>query len=217
MEQTNLGYTAVALSDIAKKAIPTEHRLVRIIRKASAKDNNGMESQGLHLPVIAHPMEWLQHQTMMDYVAQCLMDVQDKMIRAVTDNGRNIITDSDVSAEAMVEYLESTDENIGRISKDKINQWFTAEMADTLMVAFADKLGVSDTPTADEEKKLAQACKGYQDVFATLAQKNPVIDPKIGARLLTALDMIPASAFSVRIRNIAEKAMVQAEVDLLAL
>lgn len=215
--ETSLGYTAVALSTIAKQNVPANHRLARIIRKASAKDANGLESQGVHIPVIAHPMEYLEHQTLMDYVAHCLMDVQDKMIRAVTDNGRNIITESDINAAAMVEYLEQTDENIGRISKDKIEQWFKDEMADTLLVAFANKLGVGDVPTPDEEKKLAQACKGYQDVFATLAAKNPVVDPKIGDRLIKALDMIPASAFSVRIRGIAEKAMKQAEVDLLAL
>lgn len=213
----NLGYTAVALDSIAKRDVPAEMRLARIIRKASAKDSNGLASMGVHLPVIAHPMEWLQHQTMMDYVAQCLMDVQDKMVRAITDNGRNIITDSDIDAAALVEYLESNDENIGRLSKDKITQWFTAEMQDTLMVAFADKLGVSDTPTPDEEKKIAQACAGYKDVFSTLAAKQPSVDPKIGERLLAALDMIPASAFSLRIRNITEKAMKQPKIDLLAL
>lgn len=217
MEQTNLGYTAVALATIAKQAIPADMRLARIIRKSSAKDANGLESQGVHIPAEVDLAYCLQDSTLNAYLVQCVQDVQDKMIRRVTDNGRNIITDSDIAMDVVAQYLEETDENIGRISKDKINAWFTSEMQDTLLVAFADKLGVGDTPTADEEKKLAQACKGYQDVFATLAAKNPVIDPKIGQRLLTALDMIPATAFSVRIRGIAEKAMVQAEVDLLAL
>lgn len=216
-EQTSLGYTAVALSTIAKQDVPADMRLARIIRKASAKDANGLESQGVHIPASVDLTYCLQDSTLNAYLVQCVQDVQDKMIRRVTDSGRNIITDNDIAMDVIAAYLEETDENIGRISKDKIEQWFKDEMADTLLVAFANKLGVGDVPTPDEEKKLAQACKGYQDVFATLAAKNPVVDPKIGDRLIKALDMIPASAFSVRIRGIAEKAMKQAEVDLLAL
>lgn len=216
-EQTSLGYTAVALSTIAKQDVPADMRLARIIRKASAKDANGIESQGVHIPASVDLACCMADSTLNAYLVQCVQDVQDKMIRRVTDSGRNIITDSDIAMDVVAQYLEETDENIGRISKDKIEQWFKDEMADTLLVAFANKLGVGDVPTADEEKKLAQACKGYQDVFATLAQKNPVVDPKIGDRLIKALDMIPASAFTLRIRGIAEKAMKQAEVDLLAL
>lgn len=215
--ETNLGYTAVALADIAKKDVPANMRLARIIRKASAKDSNGMESQGVHIPAAVDLAYCMADSTLNAYLVQCVQDVQDKMIRRVTDSGRNIITDSDIAMDVVAQYLEETDENIGRISKDKIAQWFKDEMADTLMVAFADKLGVGDVPTPDEEKKLAQACKGYQDVFSTLAQKQPSVDPKIGERLLAALDMIPASAFSLRIRGITEKAMKQPEIDLLAL
>ena len=216
-EQTSLGYTAVALADINKNADAPNKRLCRIIRKASAKDSTGKESQGVYIPAYVFDAEHIQSDTIRAYVEQCIMNVQNDLVRKVTDSGRNIITDSDISMEAVAEYLEATDENIGRISKDKIAAWFKDEMEETLIVAFADKLGVSDTPTADEEKKLAQACKGYQDVFATLAAKQPSIDPKIGERLLSALDMIPASAFSLRIRGITEKAMKQPEIDLLAL
>lgn len=215
--ETSLGYTAVALSTIAKQDVPADMRLARIIRKASAKDANGLESQGVHIPASVDLAYCMADSTLNAYLVQCVQDVQDKMIRRVTDSGRNIITDSDIAMDVVAQYLEETDENIGRISKDKIEQWFKDEMADTLLVAFANKLGVGDVPTPDEEKKLAQACKGYQDVFATLAAKNPVVDPKIGDRLIKALDMIPASAFTLRIRGIAEKAMKQAEVDLLAL
>ena len=218
MERTeSLGYTAQSLAAISKLDVPADMRLARVIRKSSAREANGLESQGVHIPAEIDLAYCLADSTLNAYLVQCMQDVQDKVIRRVTDGGRNIITDSDIAMDVLAQYLEETDENIGRISKDKIAAWFDASMADTLMLAFADRLGVSDNPTPDEAKKLEQTCKGYKDVFGTLAAKNPTVDPKVGANLLKALDMIPADAFSLRIRGIVDKAMKQPEVDLLAL
>lgn len=215
--ETTLGYTAKALATIAKVDIPASYRLARIIRKASAKDSNGMESQGCHVPTYSWNADHMSNDIIRAYMEQCIMDVQDKCIRKVTDGGRNIITDSDISMDALAIFLEETDENIGRISKDRIAAWFDASLADTLMLAFAERLGVSDNATPDQVRKLEQVCRGYKDVFAGLAAKAPSVEPKVGASLLKAVDMIPADAFSLRVRGIIERAMAQPEVDLLAL
>lgn len=212
----DLGYTVKTLADISKEDIPEQHYLARIIRKQSAKDANGLESQGLFLPTV-DVMEWMGNESIKEYLAGCIHDVQTKIARQVTDGGRNVVTDSDISVDAVAAYLEATDESIGRISKDKIIGWFNTELADALTLAFADKMGVSDTPTDAEAKKLEQVVTQYRDCFAVLAGKNSSVSPVVGGNLRKALDMIPASAFSIKVNGLLTKAMEQPTVDMLAL
>lgn len=217
MEQTNLGYTAVALATIAKQDIPADMRLARIIRKASSKDSNGMESQGAHLPQYVFDAQHIQSDTIRAYMEQCMMDVQDKMVRRITDSGRNIITDSDISVDSIAAYLEETDENIGRISSDKVTRWYDESVAATLCEVFCAKLGIGEQPTAEENSKVEKILNQYRDCFASMAAKKPQCNEMVGNNLLKALDMIPADAFSIRIRGVVEKAMKQADVDMMAL
>ena len=217
MEQTSLGYTVKALADISKQEIPANFRLARIIRKASAKDSNGMESQGVMVPAVVADAAWLQSDTIRAYMEQCIADVQDKIVRKVTDSGRNIITDVDINMDAVASYLEATDDNIGRLSRDKIGQWFDAEALDTLTLAFANKMGVGNEPTAEQVTKLEQVTRQYRDCFGMLAGKSPSVAPKVGENLLKALDMIPATAFSLRLAGITKAAMVQVEPDMMGL
>ncbi len=211
------GYTVAALADVSKKECATGMRLARIIRKASAKDSNGMESQGVQVPVITCADDYYADTVVGEYLRNCLHDVQDKMIRAITDSGRGIITDSDLDVVAMRAYLEATDDNVGRLSKDKIVGWFDTELQDSLVLAFSEKLGVGSEPTQDQLTKLEQVTKQYRDCFAQLAGKQPNVAPKVGENLLKALDMIPATAFSERLVEITRKAMVQVEPDMLGL
>lgn len=218
MSNTNdLGYTAVALADIAKKNVPADMRLARVIRKSSAKDSNGMESQGVHIPAYIFDAQHMQSDILRAYVEQCMMDAQDKMVRAITDSGRNIITDSDICADAIAEYLAATDENIGRISGDKVAKWYDDAVAATLCLTFCEKLGIGEQPTAEESAKIDKILNQYKDCFASMAGKKPQCSELVGSNLLKALDMIPADAFSLRMRGIVEKAMKQADVDMMAL
>lgn len=214
---TALGYTVKKLDQMKDAPIPEQHRLARIIRKNSARDANGLPSQGCFVPALECADDYYADVVINAAIVNFLQDTQDKMIRKIADSGRNIITDSDLDPVAMRAFLEETDDSIGRLSKDKIVAWFTTEVQDSLMLAFADRLGIGDTPTPEQQTKLEQTLAGYRDCFAQMASKNPTVEERVGVNLLKALDMIPASAFSLRMSEVVTKAMHQPQVDLLAL
>lgn len=217
-EQTSLGYTASKLEDLSKKEIPQGFRLARIIRKNTKETPNAV-SQAVFVPAPIDSAAWMGNQVIAEAVQNYMQGLQDKCIRAVLDSGRNIITDTDISMDAVASYLEENDETLGRLSKDSITEWYNKEVSDTLTLAFADKLGIGDNPTDAETKKLDQLNNQYLACFQKLAGKNlsGALPDNVVANLEKALDMIPASGFGERMRNQLAKVREVVSVDMMAL
>lgn len=214
----DLGYTASKLDEMSKKEIPAGMRLARIIRKNTKETPNAV-SQAVFVPVASPLADWIGNAVIEEYLLNQIQGVQDKCIRAVLDNNRNIITDADISLDAVVTYLESNDESLGRLSKDSIGEWYDQNMADTLTVVFADKLGIGDVPTDAESKKLEQLNNQYKGCFQRLAGKNVqgIFPDNVVSNLEKALDMIPLDGFGERIKNQLAKVKEEITVDMLAL
>lgn len=215
----SLGYTVYPLAECKDVTAETGARLARIIRKASAKDSNGKESQGVFVPAITCADDYYADTVVQDAIVGFLHDVQDKMIRAITDRGRNIITDSDIDVQAMREWLQENDDSVGRISKDKIGKWFDDEVAPQLVLAFSEKLGVGADaePSPEQVHKIEQSLNQYKDCFGMLAGRSPSVPQHIGSNLRKALDMVPATAFATRLATVLDDAMKEKTMDMLGL
>lgn len=214
---SSLGYHAKALDAISKVEVPAGYRLARVIRKASAKGSSGLASQGAHVPSAVDTAEWLANDVIVEAVTGQIQKWQDACVRAVTDSGRNIVTADDIGVDAVVAWLSANDDTVGRLSADKIDIWFSADVEPVLVVALAEKLGLGETPTAEEVARVDKAVAGYSRMFRSLAGRGVSVTPVVATNLRKALDMVDTSGLSLRISAALDVASRQAEVDMTAL
>lgn len=214
----DLGYTAKKLEELSKAEVPAGFRLARIIRK-NTKENPNAVSQAVFVPAPIDTASWMGNATIAEAVQNYMQGLQDKVIRQVLDSGRNIITDADIAVEAVASYLEENDETLGRLSKESIGTWYDAEVADTLTLVFADKLGIGDQPTPAEVTKLEQLNNQYKGCFQKLAGKSlaGALPPSVVTNLEKALELVPVSGFGDRIKVQLAKCKEEVGIDMLAL
>ena len=77
----------------------------------------------------------------------------------------------------------------GHISKDKIIAWFDSSLADSLSIAFANKLGISNEPTEAETKKLGLVIEAYKANYARLAARDFSLASEDKLKLESALKL----------------------------
>ena len=119
-------------------------------------------------------------------------DYQSKMIQLDIAKGKDTIYASNISLDAMILNFESDVSSGGRISKDKIIAWFDNALADSLTVAFANKLGIGNAPTEQETKKLAMIIDAYKANFGKLAGREVSISPDDKIKLESAIKLANA-------------------------
>ena len=119
-------------------------------------------------------------------------DYQSKMIQLEIAKGKETIYASNISLDSMVLNFESDVSSGGRISKDKIIAWFDIALADSLTVAFANKLGIGNAPTDQESKKLAMIIDAYKANFGKLAGRDVSISPDDKVKLESAIALANA-------------------------
>ena len=216
--ETNLGYTASKLEDMAKKEVPAGMRLARIIRKSTKETPNAV-SQAVFVPAPLDAQDWMLNNTICEAVQNYLQGLQNQAIRAVLDSGRNILTDADIAPAAVAEWLEQNDETLGRLSKESIAAWYVETVEPVLTVVFADKLGIGDIPTTAEQQKLDQLNNQYKGCFQKLAGKSlsGILPPSVVQNLEKALDMIPLDGFGSKLSAALAKVKEETTVDMLAL
>lgn len=214
------------LSILAKKAVPKGMRLARIIYKQTAEEKKAgkasKESQACFVPA----MRWNEivtqlssNDTLQDAVLNMLEGYQDKIIRKVTDSGRSPC-EADLCVNALITYIKEEQEQTGtgRLTKERIVEWFDSTLADRLTVAFAERLGVTEEPNEAQAAKIEQAIAGYKDKLAALAGGKTSYSVEVVEKLQQALkyadsDDAMAARFSERLAGMVQK---QAD-DLMAL
>ena len=123
------------------------------------------------------------------YILGWLQSVEDTVLKAQHKEGRlNVFCDS-LSLESLMEYLEETSES-GRLNKERINEWFTEELADTLTLKFAAKLGVADINDATEAQlvKIQAVIMSYKLKFASLAGGKTFIKDEDCTAMITVIN-----------------------------
>lgn len=184
---------SVVLFD-AKKSQPFEgQRLCKVIAKYTAKmaaaKVTKKQSKCVSIPVSKVTQAFLLNG--LEYINAMYQTAQDGIVRELVENGATEVRDDQITEECILQFL--ADEAAGnRITKDAANAWFDGTMADMLTVAFADKLGVSDTPSEEQTKQIAAAIAVYKDKFSGLAGGKTKYDKETATKLIKAIETVGA-------------------------
>lgn len=161
-------------------------RLSRIFYK-SAELEKGKKNAAVSLPPVtsAHLTHDVIEQ-LKPHMLAFLEKTQDSICRRLYEAGAKTVNDAEVSIAACFAFLDEESES-NRLTAEKVKEWFQSSLQDSLTVAFADKLGVSDTPTPEQEKKVNQALNVYRDKFASLSSGRAAFTVPVCDSLLSAL------------------------------
>ena len=105
---------------------------------------------------------------LMPHLITYLQGEEDKIVKKLHLQGMTLLSPKQYGLDSVIAALEAAGTG-HRLNKEQIEQWFDAEMLEPLMVAFADKMGVSEQPTEAEEKKLETVLQVYRSKFGSLA------------------------------------------------
>lgn len=150
------------------------------------------------------------------YVVSYLQEQEAQIIRKLHVSGMTLLSPRQYGLDRVLEVLEEAGLS-QRLNKEQIEEWFTAEMADGLLVAFADKMGVTDTPTEAEAAKLTTIIGVYKGKFGSLASGKTHYREEEADMLLKALEVTGAgdTALGARFTARLEKMKVNTGDDLL--
>lgn len=184
-------------------------RLAVITYKTVKDKNNALynvkrENKAVSLPLISDDSVSSNLVALLPHVKAMLYKAQDAIIREKLDSGNVIsIATEEVSLESIVEYLDNSNES-GRLTKESVASWFDESIADNLMLALAEKLGVSEVPTDAESKQIESIVTGFKDKISALAGGKTSYEPKMCESLKKCLSLAPsedilAGKFMVRL------------------
>ena len=162
-----------------------------VVRFKKGKDGKkAMDSQAVSVPAVT-----LTDADMSDLVTHInawFASQQDEIIRDLCIEGKKEVCDDDISVAAVKTYL--TQQAAGeRLNGDAIRAWFDSELADLMLVAFAEKLEIGDSPSDEQAKRLEQMVNVYRDKFASMAGGRTMFDAATRAKLAKALELADCS------------------------
>lgn len=162
-------------------------RLARIGYKATKDNPNPRKSICVSLPFVRVSDQLVAPQ-FRGMVVACLESAQDGIIRQLYENGAKSVHDEQISVDACIAWIDAENAG-GRITAEAIGTWFDSRLSDVLSVAFADKLGISDTPNAEEEAKIGAIVAEYRKKFASLSGSKTLYSVEIVHKLQKALEL----------------------------
>ena len=112
-----------------------------------------------------------------------LQTEEDKLIKGYHLSGVTGVKESDLTIDAIIEAIEASGTS-QRLNKEKIENWFTAELESPLLNLFAERLQIadSDNPTDEELESLQTVLTAYKSKFVGLASgKTHYREPDIKA------------------------------------
>lgn len=179
----------------------TGQRLSKHTFKTDKETGVKPESKAVSLPVaMLSPVDL---EALKTHIQAWFHTCQDGIVKAKVVAGAQVVTDEEISVQAVIAYLveESTSE---RLTKEMLGEWFDDNCADTLTVAFANKLGVSDTPTVAETERIAKIVADYKGKITALAGGKTFYPAKVRDNLLKAFEIVGAEADTLGAKLVAK-------------
>jgi hypothetical protein len=136
------------------------------------------------------------------YLVAYLHGEQDKLVKKLHVAGMTLLSSKQYDLSMVIATLEEAGVS-SRLNKEQIEEWFTGEMQDTLAVAFADKMGLSETPTDEELEKLQSILSVYKAKFGSLASGKTHYRVEEADMLLKSLDVTGAGDTTIGVRFVA--------------
>jgi len=166
-------------------------RLIKILYKTPSKgDAPKKQSMCVSVPKLDAALNDAQLARLVPHIEAMLEAAQDGIARDVWESKAMAVTTEQLSIDACIDWLDSESQG-DRLTSEKVKAWFAESIADTLAVAFIDKLGFGDSPDESQLKKVGQAVNVYCDKFASMAGGKTSFAPDVATKLLDVLELIP--------------------------
>lgn len=123
-----------------------------------------------------------------------------------------VISDEQISLEACAKFHAAS--NTGKLSKDVLNEWFTSDLADNLMVKLAAAMKLPAEPTAAQLAALEAGTAEYKAMFAGLAAPKATLPIALAKQLNAALKLATDSRIKVTLADKLQTIMQPAPLAL---
>jgi len=94
-------------------------------------------------------------------------DFQDSLIRSLYESDKSEVSTEEISVSQVLAYLEA-ENSAGRLSADKVKEWWNGEFQDIAVPVLSEKYQTED------EKELAKKSKAWGDVFVAITGNSAV-------------------------------------------
>jgi len=170
-------------------------RVVKVLYKENPKTGTKAgENSYINIPCNHLTEEVLKENfdRLSEFFLSYMQEQENQIIKAHHKAGGLGFTASFLSLDKIVDYLQETGQS-ARLNKEKIANWFTSEMEDKLIDAFAGKLGIDiASPTDSELEKLAAITATYRAKYESLASPKVVYKKEECELLQKALNVTGA-------------------------
>lgn len=181
----------IPMEDSKGAELATGHRWCKLIKKG---DNSKLAaSVAVEIPAhLGSIDEAAKYDSLRDAMQAALVSVQDAYIKSRAVAGATGIQYSELTlanlATFAVEYNAS--EGVGQLSEERIAKWFDAECRELYIVALAEHLGVTESATEQDVRKLEQLANSIRGNMVKLASRKPVMfDERVKKALNRALEI----------------------------
>lgn len=169
------------------------YRIVKCLYKRNPKTGT-QAADNSYIRVPAHITEEVvaaRISELAPYLVSYLQAEEDKLIKERHTAGLDKLSPDFLTLDRIIAALETSGVS-NRLNKEAIEAWFAESMHDALLVAFADKMDVSDTPTAEQTEKLDSILSVYRAKFGSLASGKTHYRVEEAEMLLKALEITGA-------------------------
>lgn len=186
------------------KSVSAGNRWCKLIKKG--ENSKLPESLAVEVPYFTASLdEVAKYPALNDYLMNAMESLVNGLVRSRAEAGALSVQYSELGLAQLAEFAatENAANGIGHMSEERIKQWFEQDARELLLVALADRLGVSDTATEQDVKRLEQIANQTRDNLAKLSSKKPVqFDERVRNALNWALDVTDiGDSFTLRMRD----------------
>ena len=163
-------------------------RTIKLMYKVNPKTEKaaGINSCLLVTPINKDDLTDDVMSRLIPHVINMLEVEQDSIVKVAHKSGVDSISPDNISLDAIILSLETVRASV-RMNKEVITNWFNSNLAETLTVLFADKLGVSDVPTEKDETNINRFLDVYKNKFNGLASNLISYQKEEAEKLLEAV------------------------------
>ena len=172
----------------------SSYRVAKVMYKTNKKTGKiAGENSCLIVPHITGEDVTSHLEALTKHVVNMLESEQDKIIKGYHLDKVSFVTPETISIDAIIESLEAVATS-GRMNKELIVAWFTENLADDLIILFADKLGCEVERMEDETSKLFLTIEVYKNLFSKMASNTTFYQPHEATKLMQAIDVCEADS-----------------------
>lgn len=208
----------VPMDSVKGKTPAAGNRYCKLIKKG--ENSKLKESIAVEVPAWnTHLADVAAYDALNEYLHSCMDSLVDAYVKSRAITGALSVQYDEFALDRLntfaAEYNAS--EGIGQLSEERISHWFDKECREIYVVALAEHLGISETATDAEVKRLEQLANGVRGNLMKLASKKPIMLDDAVRKMLTRALEITDTGDSMTVRLLDKLSQRVESVDLSAI